>query len=97
VTPVIGEITTRPLELSSLQLNEQEVTEAFAIPIDQLIAPAACRYTQFRNGFTLPVYNVSPHRIWGLTAVITFQFLRVFLAKHSYKHTLRFQPPISHS
>ena len=42
-------------------------------------------------GYSLPIYNSTPHPVWGLTAIITFQLLRSILPSKIYKHKIQFQ------
>ena len=49
-----------------------------------------------KAGYSLPVYNCQPYPIWGMTAIITYQFLSVFLKGRTkgFKHRLNFKTPI---
>ena len=100
VTPVIASLSPSPLDPSALKLSAAEVSSVFLKPLSELSAPDACRYTQFRTpkgGYTLPVYDVGPHRVWGMTAVVTYQFLSLFLGRGRYKHRLNFQKQMAKS
>ena len=50
-----------------------------------------------RPGYSLPIYNCDPYPIWGMTAIITYQFLSVFLKGRSqgFRHKLNFQTPLN--
>ena len=99
VTPVIAELN--PFDQSTLKPNKLEVESVFVKTIGELQNPEVCGYTQFRvdgikGGYTLPVYKTKPYAVWGLTAVITFQFLNVFLKRrpHRFQHKLNYQYPL---
>ena len=97
VTPVIAEIRGE-FSTNNLKLNQSEVASVFVKTISELSDPKVRGYTQFRvknsPGYTLPVYKTEPYRIWGLTAIITYQFLNVFLRRRGYRHKLHYQSPI---
>lgn len=91
ITPVIsycGEI-----EPSSMQFNKNEVSLVFTRTIAQLCQSYLQGTTQFRTGYTLPIYLGKPQRIWGLTALTTHQFLSL-LAPEYYKFKLQHQRPL---
>lgn len=88
ITPVIGII--RNFSLYELKLNEREVEEAFTIPIKILCSKDVMKYTQFKMGYSLPVFLLESTRIWGLTALITKHFLECFLPKNLYQHEVKF-------
>ena len=87
VLPVLGFIGE--IDPKSLQVNKHEVEEAFVQPLEKLCNPALCRYTQFRNSYTLPTYLGENHRIWGLTAIITHLVMNA-LVPSVYKHKLAY-------
>ena len=97
VTPVVGEIKT---SLDGLKINRGEVDSVFVTKLRELHSPQTCRFTQFRTqgsgGYTLPLYTTEPYHVWGLTAIITYQFLSVFLRKRpaGFRHKLNYQPPL---
>ena len=95
-TPVVGFI--RDYSSLQLRLSKAEVSSVFCVPISSLCSPSNHGYTQFRvstrPGYSLPVYHGAPHVIWGLTAIITFQFLRALLPAKLYNHKLLFQSPV---
>ena len=82
VTPVVALVRQ---ELEELIINEGEVQEVFTVKLSRLSDPKLHGYTQFRggvgigHGFSLPVYWGGPHLIWGLTAVVTYQFMSALL------------------
>jgi len=59
------------LNLESLKINQNEVSEIFTVPIADLVPEHNSRYTQFRNGWRMPVFLSKPYHIWGITANIT--------------------------
>ncbi|KAH8397927.1 hypothetical protein KR222_006576, partial [Zaprionus bogoriensis] len=87
IVPVVGVV--QDFNITQLKLNPDEVEEAFAIPIRSLILPTSTRHTQFRSGYSGPVFAVHPHRIWGITGYLTHVFLRCFLPKDMTPHALK--------
>lgn len=77
IMPVIGVV--RNFKDEELKLNTAEVEEAFAIPIKRLAHPETLGYTQFKSGYSSPVFVVDDKRIWGVTGFITNIFLNCFL------------------
>ncbi|NXJ04060.1 NUDT8 protein, partial [Odontophorus gujanensis] len=73
VVPVVANLG--PLEDLPLSPNPDEVAEVFTLPLEHLLREENQGYTHFRTagryGYTLPVFLNGPHRIWGLTAIIT--------------------------
>ena len=97
MTPVVAEIKG-DFAFERLNINSAEVASAFVKSIKDLSDPQIKGYTQFKiknsPGYSLPVYKTEPYRIWGMTAIITFQFLSVLLKRRGYTHKLCFQSPI---
>lgn len=91
VLPVFGYIGE--IDPEQLSINRDEVEEAFFLSLRNLCDPSLCRFTQFRNNYTLPVYLGGKHRIWGFTAVITHMALNA-LIPDTYKHKLVYLRPI---
>ncbi|NXG54723.1 NUDT8 protein, partial [Hemiprocne comata] len=87
VAPVVANLG--PLEDLTLTPNPDEVEEVFTLPLDHLLREDNQGYTHFRTaatgryGYTMPVFLHGPHRIWGLTAVVT-EFLLELLAPGQY-------------
>ncbi|NXQ80477.1 NUDT8 protein, partial [Nyctibius grandis] len=73
VAPVVANLG--PLEDLTLTPNPDEVEEVFTVPLAHLLREHNQGYTHFRTagryGYTLPVFLHGPHRVWGLTAVVT--------------------------
>ncbi|KAI6068344.1 Nucleoside diphosphate-linked moiety X motif 8 [Aix galericulata] len=73
VVPVVANLG--PLENLKLSPNPEEVAETFTLPLAHLLREENQGYTHFRTGgrygYTLPVFLHGPHRVWGLTAIIT--------------------------
>ncbi|XP_010350247.1 mitochondrial coenzyme A diphosphatase NUDT8 isoform X3 [Saimiri boliviensis] len=67
------------------------VDEVFALPLAHLLQTRNQGYTHFCQGghfrYTLPVFLHGPHRVWGLTAVIT-EFALQLLAPGTYQPRL---------
>lgn len=68
-----------------------QVDEVFALPLTHLLQAQNQGYTHFRQGghfrYTMPVFLHGPHRIWGLTAIIT-EFTLQLLAPGTYQPRL---------
>lgn len=84
VTPVIGAIPN--LMPEDLSINVDAISEVFSVPIEMLCDPKNQYYTQFSNGFILPVFVIEEYKIWGITAFITHSFLTSVLTKDVYKN-----------
>ncbi|XP_072944882.1 mitochondrial coenzyme A diphosphatase NUDT8 [Epargyreus clarus] len=84
ITPVIGCISD--LREDDLRINANEVMEVFTVPLDILCDTKNQYYTQFKNGFILPVYVADEYKIWGITAYITHIFLSSLLPKDVYRN-----------
>ncbi|XP_075282532.1 mitochondrial coenzyme A diphosphatase NUDT8 isoform X2 [Opisthocomus hoazin] len=73
VAPIVANLG--PLEALTLRPNPDEVEEVFTLPLDHLLREENQGYTHFRAAgryaYTLPVFLNGPHRVWGLTAIIT--------------------------
>lgn len=91
VMPFIGYLGEVSVE--GLILNRKEVECVFTMPLEHLIDPANFRSTQFRNGYALPVFIGSEHRIWGMTAIITHFVLNALLPAGTYVHKLNYITP----
>ncbi|KAI9559372.1 hypothetical protein GHT06_016161 [Daphnia sinensis] len=94
ITPVIA-LLREPLILSSLKPNPEEVSSIVVCTVAELCQEKNQGFTQFRAGYTLPVYfgqqtddNRHP-KIWGLTAIITHLTLNA-LIPDMYKLKLPF-------
>ncbi|XP_053418507.1 mitochondrial coenzyme A diphosphatase NUDT8 isoform X2 [Nycticebus coucang] len=89
VVPVLAGVG--PLDLQSLRPNPEEVDEVFVLPLAHLLQTQNQGYTHFCRGghfsYTLPVFLHGPHRVWGLTAVIT-EFTLQLLAPSTYQSVL---------
>ncbi|NWQ81286.1 NUDT8 protein, partial [Columbina picui] len=81
VAPVVANLG--PLENLTLTPNPDEVEEVFTLPLAHLLREENQGYTHFRTagryGYTLPVFLNGPHRIWGLTAIVTELTLELLL------------------
>lgn len=91
VLPVLGYIGE--IDPDKLNINTREVEEAFVLTLKNLCDPSLCRFTQFRNNFTLPTYLGGKHRIWGLTAAITHMMMTA-LVPDCYTHKITYLKPI---
>ncbi|XP_017879933.1 nucleoside diphosphate-linked moiety X motif 8 [Ceratina calcarata] len=77
VLPVFGYIGE--INPEKLNVNKEEVGEAFFVSLRKLCDPSLCRYTQFRDGYSLPVYLGGKYRVWGFTGAITHIVLNVLV------------------
>lgn len=68
--------------------------EVFALPLAHLLQVQNQGYTHFCQGghfrYTLPVFLNGPHRVWGLTAIIT-EFTLQLLVPGAYQPHLDFR------
>uniref|UniRef100_A0A8C5LG78 Nudix hydrolase 8 n=2 Tax=Jaculus jaculus TaxID=51337 RepID=A0A8C5LG78_JACJA len=91
IIPVLASVG--PLDPQNLRPNPQEVDEVFVLPLTHLLQAQNQGYTHFCQGghfqYTLPVFLHGPHRVWGLTAVIT-EFTLQLLAPGAYQPRLFF-------
>ncbi|OBS72887.1 hypothetical protein A6R68_12555 [Neotoma lepida] len=91
VVPVLANVG--PLDLQSLRPNSEEVDEVFELSLAHLLQTQNQGYTHFCQGghfrYTMPVFLHGPHRVWGLTAVIT-EFTLKLLAPGIYQPCLAF-------
>ncbi|KAM6204820.1 mitochondrial coenzyme A diphosphatase NUDT8 [Sarcoramphus papa] len=90
VAPVVANLG--PLEDLTLTPNPDEVEEVFTLPLAHLLREENQGYTHFRTagryGYTLPVFLNGPHKVWGLTAIITELTLEL-LAPDRYRRKTR--------
>lgn len=74
-----------------------QVEEVFTLPLAHLLQAENQGYTHFckegRFDYTLPVFLHGPHRIWGLTAVITEFTLKLLAPDHQTRLFLSRLPP----
>lgn len=92
VLPVLGYIGE--IDPEKLNINTREVESAFVVTLKNLCDPSLCRFTQFRNNFTLPAYLGGKHRIWGLTAAITHMMMMALVPSDCYTHKITYLKPI---
>ncbi|XP_061855533.1 LOW QUALITY PROTEIN: mitochondrial coenzyme A diphosphatase NUDT8 [Colius striatus] len=89
VAPVLANLG--PLEDLTLSPNPDEVQEVFTLPLTHLLRRENQGYTHFRSAgrysYTLPVFLNGPHRVWGLTAVITELALELLAPGHYRSQT----------
>uniref|UniRef100_A0A6J0THW5 Mitochondrial coenzyme A diphosphatase NUDT8 isoform X1 n=1 Tax=Pogona vitticeps TaxID=103695 RepID=A0A6J0THW5_9SAUR len=89
VVPVLANLG--PLEHLVLKPNAQEVEAAFTLSISHLLQEENQGYTHYcYNGvysYTLPVFPRGPHRVWGLTAIITELALELLAPGKYHKKT----------
>ncbi|CAH1998761.1 unnamed protein product [Acanthoscelides obtectus] len=93
VLPVIGRVKG-VLKLHKLKVNQDEVEEVFAVPLENLCHSDCLGYTQFRGAYSMPVFTGGQQRIWGLTALITYMLLSSLLPQQAYSHKIKYVPPI---
>lgn len=83
VLAYIGEVVPEQLEI-----NHDEVDEAFVISLQKLCDPELCYFTYFRSSkLSLPNYLGGKYRVWGLTGVIT-HFILKCLVPEVYRNNI---------
>ncbi|XP_034276150.1 mitochondrial coenzyme A diphosphatase NUDT8 isoform X1 [Pantherophis guttatus] len=89
VAPVLANLG--PLEDLKLKPNPQEVEAVFTLPVSHLLQEKNQGYTHYcRDGiyrYTLPVFLHGPHRVWGLTAIITELTLELLAPGKYFRRT----------
>ena len=78
ITPVIAYFK-KPFDLKNIKANPGEVHEVFRAPISELIKKEGVVKTEREfQGIPYPLYEFfyKEHRIWGITAHLTFNLLR---------------------
>ena len=81
VTPYVG-IVPNNIELNN---NSDEIEACFRVPLSFLLKDKRHRNDEInRNGdiFFMPAYSFDSYIIWGLTAMITVDFLNIALEAH---------------
>jgi len=77
VSPVVGYVGD--LDIASIRYNS-EVAEVFSLSLEHLANPSNFKFesrsrTPTSKPMILPTFE-GPHRIWGLTAIILYKFLK---------------------
>jgi len=82
VLAYIGEV-----DPDKLDINQDEVEEAFVVSLQKLCDPELIRFTSFRNPVvTLPCYLGGKYRVWGFTGAITHMVLEALVPQaYEYK------------
>lgn len=84
VLAYIGEV-----EPEQLEINPDEVEEAFVVTLEELCDTKLHGYTRFQQfSLSLPSYMGGKHRIWGFTGIITHIVLECLLP-NVYKHKIQ--------
>ena len=78
ITAVLGFCDT--IDVKDLILSTNEVEYVFTVTLKKLTEPSVTAHTQFRSkrfkkGYTMPLYCLPDHKIWGLTAIFTHMTL----------------------
>lgn len=73
----IGEVVPEELEV-----NCDEVEEAFVVSLQNLCDPQKFHYTRYIKTYTLPSYLGGKYRIWGFTGAITHIALQALLPQY---------------
>jgi len=102
-TPIVGFIKNFDQNMNILNICNDEVELVFYVKFSVLCNPDNCKYTQFRagsaypwgsTGFSMPMLDVMPFPIWGLTSIVTSQVLQAVVPKELYTHKVLFQSPL---
>jgi len=89
VLAYIGEVVPEKLDI-----NHDEVEEAFVVSLQKLCDPELIRFTSFRYPVaTLPCYLGGKYRVWGFTGAITHIALEC-LVPQVYKYKFSSIQPI---
>lgn len=85
VMPVLGYIGEVVPE--KLEINHDEVEEAFVVSLQKLCDPELIRFTSFQHPpVTLPSYLGGKYRVWGFTGAITHMVLESLVPQvYEYK------------
>ncbi|XP_011338346.1 nucleoside diphosphate-linked moiety X motif 8 [Ooceraea biroi] len=84
VLAYIGEV-----EPEQLEINPDEVEEAFVVTLEKLCDPTLHAYTRFKNfRLCLPAFIGGKYRVWGFTGMITHIVLECLLPD-VYKHKIQ--------
>lgn len=90
VAPVLANLG--PLEHLTLKPNPQEVEAVFTLSFSHLLQEKNQGYTHYCNkgrySHTLPIFLHGPHRVWGLTAIITDLMLELMAPGGYRRRTL---------
>ena len=76
VTPIVGLVAAAAVP----QIDRTEVEFAFEVPLSFLIEPGNRRIVQRDlHGMTVPMveFHYEQHRIWGATAMMIIEFIKV--------------------
>ncbi|XP_037073510.1 nucleoside diphosphate-linked moiety X motif 8-like [Pollicipes pollicipes] len=82
------------LELEHLRPEPREVEDVFFLSLEHLCRAENVGHTQYRRkdggaGYSMPVFLNGPHRVWGLTAILTHLTLSSLVPEmYSHKPTL---------
>lgn len=88
IMPVIGSIPN--YEKLTLNINPDEVDKVFTVPLSALVKNELRGHTQFRSGYSVPIYFGGEERIWGMTAIITHIFLTLICPPYTYDQKIRY-------
>ncbi|XP_066443571.1 mitochondrial coenzyme A diphosphatase NUDT8 isoform X1 [Eleutherodactylus coqui] len=90
IVPVLANIGC--LEDLAAKPNPEEVESLLTLPLAMACASSSRGYTSFRQrgryAYTLPVFRLPGHKVWGLTAMMTDSALSL-LFPGSYRSVLR--------
>ncbi|XP_058063598.1 mitochondrial coenzyme A diphosphatase NUDT8 [Anopheles bellator] len=77
ITPVVGNIVDYSFD--QLKPSAGEVAKVFTVPIETYSQTQNRQHTQFRSGYSSPVFLNGPETVWGITAIVTHLFLTALL------------------
>ncbi|CAH0725526.1 unnamed protein product, partial [Brenthis ino] len=78
--------TYEEIGLSREKIEVWGCTQALPAPLESLCDPKNQFYTQYKNGYILPVFVINEFKIWGITAYITHIVLSCLLPQDIYKN-----------
>jgi nudix motif 8 len=91
VYPLLSHVDDPLVVDQHLVLNRHEVEEVFLAPLAVLCDPEqfVCEvYPVGSSKMALPSFGGLPHRLWGLTAVMTYQILSCLVPEH-FEHQVK--------
>lgn len=95
VKPFVG-VIRGGFDTSAFTQRQHKGAEVWAVFTQDLSALSHrdnLSFTQFRSGYSLPIFSARGYRIWGLTAIILHNALKVLVPK-IYRPVVRYTRPL---